>query len=458
MLLQIGGIMRQLLGLVLCTLFAQSAFAEITGRFTFERLEADVWRAKYCFDEPVDALRFERPVDGMRATHWRPLLPEFELAVEEDGSANITHRDGAAFTCTGLEVDSFTEVPVKNYMAFSKFSDGGMSVYMGYYTGTVFKDGEWQEYKVSASYRGMEGERVITRDPRALDHQFVYFGKQDVVETKDAITVVDPAMPEAARNGIEQSLPEVGRMLSRMFHYTPREPYQVFMAAGELLTTEGSHTKGGTLKNQILFTLKGKKAAEWAIKSTDFYPTLAAHELLHLWQQEVWLDQLGNDAAWMHEGAADALAFELMYRTGAATKEQYEAQWQKAETRCADFIRETSMVRAPDEGKFEVVYRCGALVNRLVGEALSPADPGEGIFQFWQAMAAWDADTIKETRSVELFKKTMEKLGFNNQQIIALGRFTGEQHADGQVSIDVLRKVLKSRVPEAMTATEAPAP
>jgi len=458
MLLQIGGTMRQLLGLVLCTLVTQPAFAEITGRFSFERLEPDVWRAKYCFDEPVDAVRFERPIEGMRQSHWRTLLPEFELIHSPDGSAHIQHRDGVVFKCTGVEIDSYTEVPVKNYMAFSKFSDGGMSVYMGYYTGTVFKDDEWQGYTVSATYRGMEGERIITRDPGALDHQFVYFGRQKVVETPEAITVVDPAMPELARRGIEHSLPKAGRLLAEVFNYTPSEPYQVFMAAGELASRDGSHTKGGTLKNQILFTLKGRRIVEQAVSTSDFYPTLAAHELLHLWQREVWHEQLGNDAPWMHEGAADALAFELMYRTGVATRDQYETQWQKAESQCADFIRETSVARAPGEGKFKVVYRCGALVNRLVVEALSPESPGDGIFRFWQAMAAWDEKTIRQTPSVSLFKMTMEKLGFDTQQIIALGRFTGEQHADGQASIDSFRKILKSRGAVQAPGTGLPAP
>ncbi len=440
--MQLGGFMRQLFGLLACALLAQPAWAEVTGRFSFERLEADVWRAKYCFNEPVDALRFERPVEGLRQTHWRPAMPEYELVHEEDGSAHIRHRDGAAFTCTAVEVDTYTEVPVKNYMAFSRFSDGGMSVYMGYFTGTVFKDDEWQGYKVSATYRGLDGERIITRDPKALDHQFVYFGKQDVVETQDAITVVDPAMPDEARGGIERSLPQAGSMLTALFQFTPREPYQVFMAAGELASTEGSHTKGGTLKNQILFTLKGQEAAEWAVKSPDFYPTLTTHELLHLWQQEVWHEQLGNDAPWIHEGAADAIAFELMYRTGAATQEQYDAQWQKAESRCAKAIEETSVERAPEEGKFEVVYRCGALINRLIGEALSPDNPGEGIFTFWRTMAAWDADTIKTTPSAALFTRTMEKLGFDTTQVVGLGRFTGEQHADGQAAVDTFRRIL----------------
>ena len=186
--------------------FSSIASASVAGRFTFERLEPDVWRAKYCFDEPVEFLGFERPIENFRETSWRPLLPDYELTFH-GGTAQIARRDRAPFRCTGVEIDTYTEVPSKDYMAFSRYSDDGMAVYTGYMTGQVYKDGSWQPYELRAQYVGLNGETILARDSSVLDHQFVYFGPQEGLKEANMVMVIDPAMPIAAREGIETSLP-----------------------------------------------------------------------------------------------------------------------------------------------------------------------------------------------------------------------------------------------------------
>ncbi len=430
--------MRALIILLLAMMHTGAAFSDVTGRFTFERLGGDVWRAKYCFDEPVEVLGFERPIENFRESSWRTLLPEYELSFH-GGAAQIARADGEPFRCTGVEMDTYTAVPIKNYMAFSSFTDGGMVAYTGYMTGKVFKDGVWQAYDVRARYKGLPGETVIARDPAALDHQYVYFGPQTGLSSANMRTVIDPGMPAAALVGIEKSLPEASKLLEDLFSFKPLEPFHVYMAAGELMTSKEDHSKGGSLKRQILFTLKGKRSADWAIGSPDFYPKLAAHEVLHLWQNEVWYGQLGEDTPWVHEGGADAIAHELMLRAGVYTAARYNEVWKTVESRCAGYLEETSVDGAIEAGKFDTLYQCGALINRIIAQALNSGEPSEGLFRFWRAMASWDETDIRQTPSAALFFATMDQLGFTESQIGVLKDFLAHKHADGEASVSALR-------------------
>ncbi|MDR8392631.1 hypothetical protein NC796_15855 [Aliifodinibius sp. S!AR15-10] len=43
---------------------------EVGGSFTLKRLDVETWRAEYCFDVPVKAVRFNRPFEDLRKKAW----------------------------------------------------------------------------------------------------------------------------------------------------------------------------------------------------------------------------------------------------------------------------------------------------------------------------------------------------------------------------------------------------
>lgn len=254
-----------------------------------------------------------------------------------------------------------------------------------------------------------------------MAQQFVYFGRQQAVDSDGVIAVFDPAMPAGARQNILQTMPAVNELLAREFGFRPASPYMVLMAA-DLDAFDGYSVKGGTQLNQILFTLKGREVVALMQRDPSHFPRLTAHEVIHLWQEEHWFQSLDDGHPWLHEGSADALAFEILRRIGIYDREQYQHAWQATEDRCLDLLAETSVRDAPEAGMFDAVYACGALVNRLVGEALSPDDPGAGVIRLWWAMSDWP-EAQRRVAGDPLFFTTLESLQFSSGQVEALRRF-----------------------------------
>ncbi len=418
-----------------------AAHADIGGTFELKREAAQSWKASFCLDESVDALGFARPVADLREKSWAAGEPGFNL-VHTGKVSHLERSDKKPFTCASVAISTNTMIPKKDYMPFSGFSDGGVSVFTGYLTGQVLRNGAWESYDLRASYRGLEGDRVITRSPGVLADQFVYFGPMEPKEVSGARLVIDPMIPASARLGVLSTLPRGNKLLGELFGFAPSEPYLVFMAAGELETSSSDQTKAGTLPYQILFTMKGKGSARWADSDPLYFPRFTMHEILHIWQREVWGDWLGDDHPWVHEGGAEALAYVLMDRAKAYKAGQLDALWATVSNKCRNLLAETSVHDAPANGRFDAVYQCGALVNRMVGAALDPDAPGDGMIRFWQAMAAGGGADARETGSEQRYLNTMQALGFGPQARNALATFLKEKPANPDAALKALKAAL----------------
>lgn len=414
-------------------------FEKVGGEFLLRRTGERNWLARTCLDRPVEAIRFERPFPGLRENSWQ--APENFVLAFGDGAAELRREDGTPFECAAVNLETYTELPEKDYFAFSVFSDGGVTVYTGHLMGPVLIDGEWHETELAARYVGREGESVIVREPERLVHQFVYFGRQAPLRTEDIVAVIDPAMPRTARRAILETVPVVNRLLEETFAFKPREPYMIFMAA-DLDAFDGFSVKGGTQPYQIRFTLRGRGVVPMMEKEPAHFPKSTAHEVLHLWQNDHWFGRLGNDQPWVHEGGADALAFEIMRIAGVYDEAAYRQAWEAVEMDCIDALRETSVRDAAKAGRFDVVYSCGALVNRLAGEAIEKANPGEGVVKLWQTLAKRPETERRSVKSEQLYFLALEELGFSGGALSGLQAFLDFSGDGGAERVVLLRETL----------------
>ncbi len=430
-------------------LLARSGYAQrfekISGEFTLRRLAGEEWLGEYCYSEPVEAIRFERPVEtDFRRNYWQAVDDDFELRVDEKGVAELWRKDGGEFDCAAVRVRTWTALPVANYYAFSRFSDGGMSVYTGYYMGPVRRHGEWRETALAAKYIGREGERVVARKPDTLVQQFVYFGSQSLVATEAVTAIIDPAVPERIRAAILETIPAVNELLAEHFEFVPADPYMVFMAT-ELDAFDGYSVKGGALPGQIEFNLKGREVVPMLDQDPLHYPKTTAHEVIHLWQNDHWFENLGVDRPWVHEGSAEALAFEVMRMTGIYDDARYAQAWKDVEASCVRHLQAHSIHAGPENGSFDIAYSCGALLNRLAGELLEPRDPGAGILRFWKAMAAAPAEARKG-RSEELFFRTLRQLGVDARLVAKMEALLELRGEEAEQAIAGLRQEAGAQV------------
>jgi len=405
------------------------------------RVADALWRAEYCFDTPVEMLKFGRPIKAMRATHWSTPTKGLNLT-HTDGTAQLQPTVGGTFSCGIINIIPFTDLPDEaDYYVFTPFSDGSMTLFTGHLVPTAYIGGVWYDVDFTATYKARSGERVVAAEPDKLGYQFVYFGALAVVETKEAILIIDPIMPASVREKILTGLTKTNALLPKVFGYRVPDKYQIFMAASNLEKNNGTSIKGGALSHQIRFTLVGRGTLRLAETQPLFYPKLAVHETLHLWQNDVWLEQLSGPRQWVHEGGADAIAYEIMRLSGLYDAAAYTSKWQSVEQNCAKLLGSTSVHGGTEAGYYDVFYECGAFANYLVGAALNQTDPGAGILIFWKAMAAWDKEIIMNTDNEGLFFLTMKKLGLRDVQEQALRLFLSEQPDNPEKAIASIKRV-----------------
>jgi len=440
--------MQKLFYVYLLITIASSLVAKadsLPGQFTLTRDSDREWTASYCFDIAVNAFEFERPMSGnMRQDYWQVTNDLFELQYEDinqESAAIIQRKDGAVFRCTSISMQTYTDLPEKNYLAFSTFSDGGVTVYTGYFSGSVKINSNWQKTELTAQYVPLTGNNILARDIHSLDPQYIYFGPQKSVERDGSITVIDPAIPSTAREMILSTMPQVNIEIGTLFGAVQSTPFIVLMAGGELQSVSGISMKAGVQKNQVAYTLKGKGIIKIANKNPSWFAKHAAHEVIHLWQGEVW-NNLGEDHPRMHEGSADALAYEFMHRRGFYTEEQYQKVWQKAESKCTALLEKSSIHEGPSNGNFDIVYQCGAIVNRLAGALVNPSNPGQGIWTFWGRMAERQKNNQNSSESEQLFFEALSSFDVKPDKQTALQRFLERKPEDPASALGTLKQAL----------------
>ncbi len=429
--------LSRLAGWVLCAMapLAHSHEYDIGGTFSLERIDAEEWRAEYCLETRIAALRWYESMPGMREAAWRVESDGFRMSYSQSYDG-VTAERGTPFECIAFRISTYTELGPKHYYAFSPFSDGGVSVYAGYFTAEVFITGGWHRLSLTASYKGLPGERVIAARPTALERQFVYFGPGEPAAQDTAVIVADPAVPRETATAVVESLEYADRTLEELFGWRPDNPFQVLIAAGQLDDGDGYSIKGGALERQILFTLKGKGALGMIRDDPVYMPRLVAHETLHLWQNDLW-PELGSRRPWMHEGSADALAADLLFGAGIIDGAAYAALISGTRASCIDRLAGTSVHAAPDEGRFDVVYTCGAVVNWLFAEAIGEGDVSAGLRSLWRAMAAWD-ESRRDDEGESLWFATLAELGVSESARAAVASFLSTVHDDPSAALDRL--------------------
>lgn len=413
---------------------------KIDGHFELKQTSASLWTATYNLNRTVDQIMFDRVAWAYQKEAWHIPDPDFLLEYREiDGylRAVLSRKSGKLFKSFSLETAPFSELPEKGYYAFSGFSDGGMSVYTGYFDGIAIIDGQKYDLDLNASYIPLAGNSIITREKDKLVQQFVYFGPEQAIEEEISTLIIDPLMPKDIVERTKKALPLVAKTLSGIFDFKPSTSYQVFIAGADLHLKEVSSSKGGALKRQLLFTYKGEGAIRYEQKHPEHLPIFVAHEVIHLFQHDLW-PKLGVKHPWMSEGSADALAIELMLREGIISNASYVSEMKKSETGCIEGLKKTSIDKAVDNNEWRIVYGCGAVIHWLLADALEEKHQGLDLLSIWRSMALQPLDIRNQDGKV-LYYQVLKSLGFTQSELDAVDRFLVMKPDDPVAALNALK-------------------
>lgn len=349
-------------------------------------LENGVWRLEYRLAVPVRRLDLGPTLGPLREENWR--LETDGLALASRGGRDVVAaaKDGGLFREARFTVAPIPHGLAKDYEPIGLFAEGGAILYTGHFW-PYTEDGARYDARFSVTPRG--GERVSALGAEApafarwrspLGHPaFIYAGRQRATgETVRAL--VDPSLPGWAKAEAAVLVPQLSAFFERRFARALLIEPDVFLAMGDASEPGRIRYSGDALPGQFMVTLSGGAWRDASPEARALLRQALAHEAAHLWQTAA--RPRGEDApAWIHEGAADAMAVEALAALGLVEPETIAASLAGAKEECARELRGGSLLAAERAGRWRASYACG---HALAAIAARARGPGETVIDFWR--------------------------------------------------------------------------
>jgi len=409
-----------------------SEHPSIDGKFTLTRVATEQWSAQWCFSKQVDKLIFGPVVGTYRTSSWDLDDTNFVLGSHE-GEEAIARIDGKNFSCVEARIRPYEFISEKEYVSFSRFSTGGMTVFTGHMIPWVMIDGTPYLVNFEENFVALGGEITLAASSNIDNRRFVYFGPDDQVKSSGSVSIIDKNVPDWLQNLLGETLNSIQTIFTRDLKYTPDDPYVFFIGAGHLNDLEGYSIKGGALDNQVQFTLRGKdilNKKDWTSKD---FPRLVAHEIVHTFQSKTWLIN-GGHLPWLTEGGSDALAFDILQKSKIWDNDFYLKYKKSIFGRCTKGGSGFAIKTVHELGRYDLAYSCGAVVNWLAADLVRKYQPSATSIDIWATMARDEKGA--SVNYEKIFIEALMKLGLSDKDRKNLLSFIETKHPDMEKSIN----------------------
>ncbi len=341
------------------------------------------WQITYRISKPVAELPFYRPSDFREET-WIPA----EGFVWK--GKTLVRTDGKPFQTTSIRIPVDTKKRQADYQVFRRFTDGSLAMYTGHLMATLAN-----EEKPPATSFLFRGDNWIVPDqqpgtdvrwfvPRGqYGGNYVYQGEIKPFSTNEATLLIDPGVPGWTRELLQSALPTVINALSSTFSAElDFKPFVLY----SFVPQEGSATNsgGGTLKDQVEMYLEGDgwhRESEHA-KTRLLY--LLTHELVHLWNAQVYTTPQTPGTQWLHEGSADFFAWHTLRKLNLISAQRYDQEVSKAFNACLQYTDHKSIADAV-MSDHQAAYSCGHIMHVALNLTSSKEDHS-GAGALWRRM------------------------------------------------------------------------
>ncbi|MFZ6731808.1 basic secretory protein-like protein [Undibacterium sp. Ji42W] len=329
---------------------------KLPAQMQLTRIAADKWRADYSFSEAIS--RFSMPAAGdYRSTAWKPLTTGVHYQAEPSAQPDQpidSYILAQPARQLSFEITSYNGFAQKNYSPNNRYSNGGAGIYMGFFDGDVQEGGKTRGMNLTVSYQGLPGETVIPppsfSDAERSLRAYAYFGPQKPVLAGAAKLVLDPATPEWLARLILDTTSTMSAYFSSNYQ-RPLLRELVLMISVTDTSSPGFSMKGGATNGQITFRLSGKAMLNEHPAIRHLVQKLVAHEMAHIWQENVSQGGIGDEPAWIHEGGAEAMAIEALKNTGIWTAEEAVTYQTNASATCKKITSQSD--------PYHYAYACG---------------------------------------------------------------------------------------------------
>ncbi len=338
----------------------------------------------YELRRPQTELAFNDITGDYRAAHW-DLPPDFEIRKDEDREI-IARRDGGRFDTLALTARPASDRLPKEYQPVAPYGAGGVLVYTGHFWPLTQHDARADVIFDLTPAPGGHAVAFGDNAPALENWQspmahpaFVYLGPLEPIETDAVMAVIDPQTPDWIVGEFSRLVPESFEKLSALFGAAPETKPNLFLAAAPGKPAQLSYA-GDALPAQFQIMLEGGVWTEPNDQAREVFIQATVHEAVHLWQAAA-RPGASKPPEWIHEGAADAIAAEVMAALGEWGAAELEADEDRARRECArELGKGTTLNGAIARGYYRALYACGHVIAAAVARA-----EGASTADFWRA-------------------------------------------------------------------------
>ncbi|MEO1135031.1 MAG: hypothetical protein AAFW68_00295 [Pseudomonadota bacterium] len=405
-------------------------------RIAITQQEEATLRVVYEWRRPQREIMFAAIDGGYRARRWSFATPGFVLKRFDDGDY-IMREDGKRFSRIELSARPELNRLSKEYQPVVRYGEGGALLYTGHFWPMMEEGG-----RVDAvfdftpvgdghvvAFGANEPAVKAWRSPMAHP-AFVYLGPLEPVETKDVMALVDPDAPGWVVEEFNTIVPDSFAKLSDLFGFAPATKPNLFLSAPIGDEAGRLSYSGDALPAQFQITLEGAAWNEPSGKARRVFRHSTIHEAVHLWQAAA-RPVIEDAPEWIHEGAADAIASEVMVALGLWDAGALMATERAAQMECARGLHGGSLNAAKSRGAFRALYACGHVIAAAVAQA-----EGNSTAAFWRDFIA--RSVAADGYDADLFYRTIAERTDDQGFADAIEDFARTPLADPARTIDQL--------------------
>ena len=175
-------------------------------------------------------------------------------------------------------------------------------------------------------------------------------------------------------------------------------------------------TKGSAVNSLLALESSGENLRTFHADILIFFRWFFAHEVVHLFQNRHGVSMDARSAAWMTEGAANAMAISVLREIGVTDDEFILDQYGDAVDDCSEYLGDGALINAAQRSQFDAFYTCGDLIAQMTAAVL----PNDNLFSFWNALLARGAEAEQHQYSTADYFAVVREIGANGSWITLL--------------------------------------
>lgn len=388
-------------------------------------MESGDWKVSYEFAEPQSALAFARSRNDYRSATW---------TLETEGA-----RFGRAFDFDVIIFDEpakavdFSIIPLTSaieadYTPFVTFSDGGLAIYEGQFSLIPFEDLdaiEALEGDLDNAETGplamdvkLTSDKPIIVDgdvhDGALTHRirgdgtYIYMGDSETQTFDSFAVVLDQGLPDWLQARFDSDLETIFNQLEGLWGFELKEKATILLAY-KGTGGQGFSATGGALDNLLMMEVGGSEFSKANFNALSYLQWFFAHEAVHLFQTTGGAEFAGDSDAWIHEGAANTMAYSFVAaQLEGEDREKFLAGvYANAFKECAAALEGGPLKDAAKRDSFSANYSCGDLIAQATDGFLKR----KTLYEFWNRLLQ-NAVSLDQPRVNEsLYFTTMQLFG-----------------------------------------------